>query len=85
MCRLSRVLERLPAVEVLSLAGNGLPELPASLWNCRSLKKLDLSNNQLQILPGELSWCATGMNRPKDPLAALSWLFFCLWFSLRNL
>jgi hypothetical protein len=50
ICRLSLCLERLAAVETLSLANNSLTDIPSSLWHLTSLRELDLSRNCLQIL-----------------------------------
>jgi len=52
VCRLSRVLERLPGLQSLYLARNRLEELPASLWEATALRHLDLSANRLRQLPG---------------------------------
>lgn len=53
VCRLARTLERLPSLSTLSLARNGLEELPDALWAAAGLRHLDLSHNRLQRLPGE--------------------------------
>ena len=47
ICRLHRILEKLVNLEELSLAGNELTSLPATLWECSLLHSLDLSDNQL--------------------------------------
>jgi len=54
ICRLSHVLECLPSLEWLCLAGNRLEGLPPSLWECKRLRHLDLSNNLLTTLPAEV-------------------------------
>eukprot|EP00873_Tetraselmis_striata_P045039 jgi/Tetstr1/465303/TSEL_010001.t1 len=52
VCRLARALERLPSLTALSLAGNGLDQLPDALWGAAGLRHLDLSHNRLPRLPG---------------------------------
>ena len=52
ICRLSRALERLPALVRLNLSGNGLVGLPDSICALQQLQHLDLSNNSIQQLPG---------------------------------
>ena len=51
ICRLSRVLERLPALLRLDLSGNGLVGLPDSICALQQLQHLDLSGNNIQQLP----------------------------------
>ena len=51
ICRLSRALERLPALSRLDLSGNGLVGLPDSICALQQLQHLDLSSNNIQQLP----------------------------------
>lgn len=52
ICRLAVVLERHAATLAwLSLAGNGLSQLPASLTALPALRHLDVSANRLSALP----------------------------------
>ena len=49
------MLERLPALETLSLRGNGLTQLPPALWRLAKLRELDLSDNLLPLLPPDIA------------------------------
>lgn len=51
VCRLSRVLDRLSALQWLSLAGNNLQCLPDSVCSLPSLQYLDVRQNALIALP----------------------------------
>lgn len=51
ICRLSRVLDRLPALQWLSLAANNLQCLPDSVCSLPSLQHLDVRQNALITLP----------------------------------
>ncbi len=53
ICRLSNVLESLKDLRHLSLAANGLSDLPIGLWKQTGLLSLDLSDNLLITLPEE--------------------------------
>ena len=53
ICRLSHVLESLKDLRHLSLAANGLSDVPIGLWKQKGLLSLDLSNNLLITLPEE--------------------------------
>ncbi len=55
ICRLSRVLERLSALEWLSLANNRLQSLPESLCSLPNLRHLDVSQNALVALPERMN------------------------------
>jgi hypothetical protein len=47
ICRLARLLERCPGLEVLALPGNALPALPPVVWALPRLVSLDVSDNML--------------------------------------
>eukprot|EP00959_Pyramimonas_sp_CCMP1952_P146337 3063422-Pyramimonas_sp.AAC.1 len=58
ICRLSRVLERTPNVEVVSLAKNRLEQLPDALWTLKELRSLNLSDNSLRDLSTQIAQLA---------------------------
>jgi hypothetical protein len=53
-CRLAQVLENITisssSLKVIELSNNKLPVLPASLWTCKSVERIDASNNLLEDL-----------------------------------
>ena len=53
-CRLAQVLENIStsssSLKVIELSNNKLPVLPASLWKCKSVERIDASNNLLEDL-----------------------------------
>lgn len=55
ICRLSSVLGRTTTLKSLLLAGNGLDDLPDSLWGLQELEVLDLQDNQLTNLSSRIS------------------------------
>ena len=55
ICRLSRVLERTPNVQELSLAKNRLEQLPDALWTLKELRVLNLSDNSLRDLSPQIA------------------------------
>jgi Leucine-rich repeat (LRR) protein len=57
--RLDSRIERLTALQYLSLAGNDMEYLPNELFNLPRLKRLDARNNRLRELPHSIDRCQT--------------------------
>ncbi|ELR15048.1 leucine rich repeat domain containing protein [Acanthamoeba castellanii str. Neff] len=61
-----RTLSPLVNLEFLSLADNGLTEIPFSLFQLTNLLELDLGNNKLKSFPTKIIEGATGGNKDES-------------------
>ena len=55
ICRLATVLQQMTSLRSLLLTGNGLEDLPDTLWALRELEVLDLRDNQLTMVSPRIS------------------------------
>lgn len=90
MLRLHVVLSKLVNLEEISLAGNALTSVPAALWDCTKLRKLDLSNNLLKELPEEMNSLQQLQVRHRSHRSmeasrteCADWFLPCMWRSCR--